>query len=359
MEDETLSQEQIEALTKAVYSEGAKAGAEAGKGSGKGLSQEKLQAVKDTLIHALKTATVVLTEGIEAPTTMSVTEVVAASADSISKLIPAPYVVLGVEFEQGFTGRMDFIFSQGDAGALAQAVLKKAGKEPGEEFDTEQSDALAGLFNDMMKSTGEALTNVFGETVSFKPVEVTTDDGQGIAQRAENAAQAILSLEAEGLVKTQAVCLLPENLVIQLAGGEEEEGEEGGEEVIPGFDEESVDFGESISEIADEKGVVGRPAQFSALAPEAKAAEQQNIDLLLDVSLPIVIELGRTSMKIQDILELGPGSVVELDKLAGEPVDVIVNDKPIAKGEVVVVEENFGVRITNLISPMERIKNLR
>ncbi|MBP7462551.1 MAG: flagellar motor switch protein FliN, partial [Candidatus Delongbacteria bacterium] len=84
-----------------------------------------------------------------------------------------------------------------------------------------------------------------------------------------------------------------------------------------------------------------------------------NIDMLLDISLPITIELGRTSMLIRDILELGHGSIVELNKLAGEPVDILVNDKVIARGEVVVIDENFGVRITSLVGMEERIKSLR
>jgi flagellar motor switch protein FliN len=99
-------------------------------------------------------------------------------------------------------------------------------------------------------------------------------------------------------------------------------------------------------------------ASFEQLRPEGKS-EGKNIDMLLDVTLPVSIELGRTSLKIEDILNLGPGSVVELDKLAGEPVDILVNEKLLAKGEVVVVDENFGVRITSMISPQDRIRSLR
>jgi len=101
------------------------------------------------------------------------------------------------------------------------------------------------------------------------------------------------------------------------------------------------------------------PAEFQQLSPmAAQAATSHNIDLLLDVKMPVSIELGRTEMPISELLTLGPGSVVELDKLAGEPVDLLVNDKIIAKGEVVVVDENFGVRITMLMSPEERLKSL-
>ncbi len=75
----------------------------------------------------------------------------------------------------------------------------------------------------------------------------------------------------------------------------------------------------------------------------------KNIDLLMDVALDVVIELGRTVMPLKEVLNLGPGAVIELDKLAGDPVDILVNNKLVARGEVVVIEENFGVRITEII----------
>lgn len=101
-------------------------------------------------------------------------------------------------------------------------------------------------------------------------------------------------------------------------------------------------------------------AEFATLtAGEGPSRKAANIDLLLDVNLPVSIELGRTRMTIAEILELGTGSIVELDKLAGEPVDILVNNKPLAKGEVVVLDENFGVRITSLVSPRERLERLK
>jgi flagellar motor switch protein FliN/FliY len=104
---------------------------------------------------------------------------------------------------------------------------------------------------------------------------------------------------------------------------------------------------------------IASPAEFQQLGPSpVTPGRSHNIDLLLDVKMPVSIELGRTELPISEILNLGPGSVVELDKLAGEPVDLLVNDKIIAKGEVVVVDENFGVRITMLMSPEERLKSM-
>ena len=108
---------------------------------------------------------------------------------------------------------------------------------------------------------------------------------------------------------------------------------------------------------ADEPMV--RQADFQQLSMGEADKPTPNIDLLMDVELPVSIELGRTRMNVADILVLGPGSVVELDKLVGEPVDLLVNQKIVARGEVVVVDENFGLRITQLVSPEERVKNLQ
>src|SRR5699024_1691622 len=90
-------------------------------------------------------------------------------------------------------------------------------------------------------------------------------------------------------------------------------------------------------------------ADFSNFKPSTlNQNERRNLDMLLDIPLKVTVELGRTNRTIKDILELSAGSIVELDKLAGEPVDILVNQKLIAKGEVVVIDENFGVRLTDI-----------
>ena len=99
-------------------------------------------------------------------------------------------------------------------------------------------------------------------------------------------------------------------------------------------------------------------AEFRQLQEPVAASAAHNIELLMDVDLPISIELGRTRMSIADILSLGPGSVVELNKLAGEPVDLLVGHKVVARGEVVIVDENLGMRITQLMTPEERSRSI-
>jgi flagellar motor switch protein FliN/FliY len=98
-----------------------------------------------------------------------------------------------------------------------------------------------------------------------------------------------------------------------------------------------------------------QPAHFQNFDDSRIVLERKNISLIMDVPLQVTVELGRTQKLIKDILEFGPGSIIELDKLAGEPVDILVNGKAIAKGEVVVIDESFGVRITDIIHPSKRL----
>jgi len=102
-----------------------------------------------------------------------------------------------------------------------------------------------------------------------------------------------------------------------------------------------------------------QPVQFAPLVQPTLPVIDTNINLIMDVPLQVTVELGRTRKLIRDILELAPGSVIELDKLAGEAVDILVNGKLIAKGEVVVIDDNFGVRITEIVSPLERTYTLQ
>ena len=93
-----------------------------------------------------------------------------------------------------------------------------------------------------------------------------------------------------------------------------------------------------------------QPAQFQTFTPQAQQpVAQENMGLIMDVPLEVTVELGRTKKSIADILDFAPGTIIELDKIAGEPIDVLVNGKFVAKGEVVVIEENFGIRVTEII----------
>jgi flagellar motor switch protein FliN len=100
-------------------------------------------------------------------------------------------------------------------------------------------------------------------------------------------------------------------------------------------------------------------AKNAGQAPQLSGVQDQNLHRILDIPLVLSAQLGTTRMLIKDLLQLGPGSIVELDKLAGEPLEVLVNERLVARGEVVMVNEKFGIRLTDVISPTERVNKLR
>ena len=119
---------------------------------------------------------------------------------------------------------------------------------------------------------------------------------------------------------------------------------------------EDLDALDDIGDI-DETGEDGEEMEEEGATPAA-TGESKSLDLILDIPLTVAVELGRSKMLINDLLQLGQGSVIELTKLVGEPLEVLVNQKLVARGEVVVVNEKFGVRLTDIVSPMERVQSL-
>ncbi len=125
-------------------------------------------------------------------------------------------------------------------------------------------------------------------------------------------------------------------------------------------DESAKEDLEALEDV-DEKGEADKAGEAGEAGEEADddpTGEKKSLDLILDIPLTVTVELGRNKMLINDLLQLGQGSVIELKKLVGEPLEVLVNQKLVARGETVVVNEKFGVRLTDIVSPMERVKSL-
>jgi len=133
----------------------------------------------------------------------------------------------------------------------------------------------------------------------------------------------------------------------------------GGEKKVESAAEGSNQAGDDWASTMAEQTGAGAPASFDELGSGVSDEEgSQNLDFLLDIPLDVSVELGRNRLIINDMLQLSQGSVIELTKQAGEPVEIYVNNKLLGKGEVIVVNERFGVRITEIISPADRVKNM-
>jgi flagellar motor switch protein FliN/FliY len=126
---------------------------------------------------------------------------------------------------------------------------------------------------------------------------------------------------------------------------------------VAGAPEGSEDLSESLAGVAAAAADVSSAAE-SAAGKKPATASSDNLDIIMDVTLQVTVEVGRARMTIQDLLQLGQGSVMELEKLAGEPLDVYVNGKCVARGEAVIVNEKFGVKLSEIISLEDRIAGL-
>ena len=124
-------------------------------------------------------------------------------------------------------------------------------------------------------------------------------------------------------------------------------------------DEEVVDLDTFDAEKEMMEALAQEAGSKAVASPAAASAPDPSLERILDIPLLLSAQLGNTRMLIKDLLQLGPGSIVELDKLAGEPLEILVNDKLVARGEVVMVNEKFGVRLTDVVSPTERVNKLR
>jgi len=184
--------------------------------------------------------------------------------------------------------------------------------------------------------------NASGNPDNLSPEEIIGPDDDLEAQMAA-------AIAAEGLSGSSDEDDLEAQMAAAMAAESTDDMDSIGKDF--GFDDDEMQSNVSSSQ--------ARPIQFQQLYQSDETSDKNNVERLLDVILTLSVEPGRKNMQIKEILELGPGKIIELDKLAGEPVDLLVNGKLLAKGEVVVVDENFGVRITDLLEPKERIKSLR
>lgn len=240
---------------------------------------------------------------------------------------------LHVGLEGGINGELAFLLGKSTAALLAGLMM---GGDGAAAFKDEDLDALNELGNQLMGSVCTALGAKHGISVSATQVVTSPLDPSNPPFSLDGAAFVEAELAIDGADPAPLRILLTQALV-------------------EAFSEVSNGSGGS----GGSGGLLASQGGYDGTMSRGMSEEPTNIQMLLDINLNVTIELGRTRLSIRKILELGPGSIIELDRLAGEPVDLLVNDKVVAKGEVVVVDEYFGIRIISLVSPEERIKQLR
>ncbi|HWR56208.1 MAG TPA: flagellar motor switch phosphatase FliY [Negativicutes bacterium] len=295
---------------------------------------------------------------------------------------PLPYLVIEVAYSQGLRGANLLVVKEQDACIIADLMMGGDGQSPPEHLNELYLSAVGEAMNQMMGSTATSMSTVFNKRVDITPPNVNVfnfSDQQNIgsfSDEQESIVKVSFRMEVEGLIDSEIMQILSvdvaKGMVQNLMGAMNTPAPASAAAPPPTQPAATVPpvetpvaagtppvYGQTAAAPKPAHNVTVQPVQFAPLVPGMAAQSETNIDFIADVPLQITVELGRTRKLIREILDLVPGSVVELDKLAGEPVDVLVNGRLIAKGEVVVIDENFGVRVTDIIHPHERMKNIQ
>ncbi|WP_405156306.1 flagellar motor switch phosphatase FliY [Paenibacillus sp. FSL K6-0108] len=343
------------------------------------------------------------------------------SRSQFDEAFPKPHVAVHVNYVDGFEGINSLVIKKRDAQVIADLMLGGEGNPADEELNEIHISAVQEAMNQMMGSSATSMSTIFNRFVNISPPGIdilNMESGEGVSNLPEDETliQVSFRLLIGDLIDSNLMQLLPvhfaKEMVEMLIGGAQESTANSPvastpepapapvpvapeqppiqQQMPPQAQQPPVQdyngYGQAPMGMPQgmppqqpygmppqqpygvpqhyggvpNRNVNVQPVQFANLQNGAFGqVDENNLNLLMDIPLKVTVELGRTQKQIKDILELSQGSIVELDKLAGEPVDILVNNKLIAKGEVVVIDENFGVRVIDIVSQWDRIQKLQ
>lgn len=378
MSSSFLSQEEIDSLLK---------------GTGEDTSIESLTEIEKDLLGeigniSMGSASTALYQLINKQVNITTPKVKVTTLKNIKEGFKYPNIILDVEYVSGITGRNLLIMQTTDAAVIANLMMGGDGIVSTPELSEIEVSAVQEAMNQMIGSAATSMATMFDREVNISPPKskIWKEMNEKISESIPEDKEIIeicFDLTIEGLLQSNMMQILPletaKKIVSIMMGEELVDKEEAimdvkveGNVALPendmtlktidsGYNEAAITstYKENMEKSIKEKPIEVHDASFESLNQGRLGESHRNIDLILDVPLDVSVVLGRTKKSIKDILNLSTGSLIELDKLAEEPVEILVNGKKIAYGEVVVVDENFGVRITSIISGVERIKSLR
>ncbi|MFD1705892.1 flagellar motor switch phosphatase FliY [Siminovitchia sediminis] len=294
-----------------------------------------------------------------------------------------PGMAVQVTYTSGFSGVNVLFLKKKDVSVIADVLMGGDGTSPSEEMDEIQQSAVQEAMNQMIGSSATSMSSFFEKRVDISPPTFHVSNetlGEVLQEISDQSpfAQVSFDLKIGDIVDSKLTMFIPvnfaKNLVAELWSQNQEtpEAQETQEVTASAIDlaleqtkpaEESFVSPEKSSPIhsgAEPSDVHVQRASFAPFDEQEEGqTDTRNLDVLLDIPLQVTVELGRTHKSVKDILEIGSGSIIELDKLAGEPVDILINNRLIAKGEVVVIDESFGVRVTDILSRKSRLQYLK
>lgn len=376
-----LSQEEIDALLRGTLEPEPES------------TQEKIilsEMEKDTLGEianiSMGTAATTLSQLLGKKVDITTPKVEVTTSEQIRNDYPIPSVICDVKYKAGIEGSNLLILSQRDGSVIVDLMMGGDGKNPSPELSELQISGISEAMNQMMGSAATSMSTMFNAMVDITPPSLVLNNlaiNEPIIENFLNSSEPLVRISFRMVVEDVIDSTLIQVIPVEVARGMVNKlmGAIDGGSSGPSAAAQAVSA-EQLSPTAQDipaqppqppltnssllspeanssSQTPVQPAQFAPLQPGSPMIPSDNLGLILDVPLQISVELGRAKKTIKEILEMGPGSVIELDRLAGESVDMIVNGKLIAKCEVVVINETFGIRITDIVHPMERMNSLK
>lgn len=298
------------------------------------------------------------------------------SADELSYEYEIPFVAVDVTYKEGLEGSNVLMMNIDDVKIITDLMMGKEEIDTSRELSDLDLSAISEAMNQMMGSAATSLSEIFMKKIDIDPprsYEITVSEGRETLDVLKTNGPIIrvsFKIEVEGLIDSEFMQLLPlefgQEMAENLLGGSSYSETDTVEETLEtNKDGNILDRSEEIvyeepkaekrpkqvktrENIVEKEPVVVKKPSFETFDTLEEISYNESIDLVGDIPVEITVELGRTTKKIGEILEYGPGTVLELDKLVGEPLNLYANGKYIAKGEVVVIDDNFGIRITDI-----------
>jgi flagellar motor switch protein FliN/FliY len=378
MSDGALSQDEIDALLAGVDSSALGSPSPAPAALSGGGSEDERKAIQNFLSGTVSAQSSNLSMMTGKDVSFRGPNVVAMTREDLLQQLPDMVTAVRADFNSGFPGEHSFIFPEKTAKAIASLMNK-------EENITLDEMAMSVL--------GEVVSQLVGSQITALTDKTGNKSIASVSPEAANVPKAVAALPGGTFMCATYQLTLGDgenhqlwevygsqvsaDIAQALGGGSSAGPAFAGMDMgampnlgaMPGMGAPAMGAmpnigmgampGMGVPSMAMPMGAANvQPVQFSSLIPQPTIQEQGNIGLIMDVYMEMTVELGRTRKLIKEILGMGEGTIIELDKLAGEPVDILVNHKLIAKGEVVVIDENFGVRVTEIVSPMERMSDM-
>lgn len=356
MADELLSQSEIDALLNQALLQVQPAPV---------LEQMHGDALGEIGNTSMGSAATALSQIINQRVTITTPRVWVSTLRDLFNSFTVPYALVQVRYTEGLEGANLLVIRVSDAAIIADLMMGGDGTNPSSELNELALSALGEAMNQMIGSAATAMSSMFQRRVAISPPQVSqVHTGTDIHDLEipwdpdEQVAVVSFRMVIGELVDSEIMQVMPVGVAIEevkllLGDAASQPAEQAPEEEIR-EDKPQLEEAQPLeSPSTPPTSISGPPAQ-----PPVTRELPRNIELILDVPLNVSVILGRTRRPIKEVLSLVPGSVVELDKLANEPVEVLVNGHLIAEGEVVVINENFGVQVKRIVSPEERIKRL-